>query len=182
MFRRSLSLLVAALAAGGVLAVTAVAQTVSNAPPPVSPAPGSPAAPGSPGAPAAPGTPGAPSQPGACVDQTAPVSSYTAKQARSAARNHVLRGSASDVGCGVDRVDVSVAKKSGKNCRFLATNHKLARSASCAKPRWLHASGTKNWTLRMPKRLAAGTYTVTTRATDFAGNTQALRSHSLKLR
>jgi hypothetical protein len=185
MFTRSLSLFVAALAAVVVVATTAVAQTRSDAPAPVVPAPGTAPAP-APGTTAAPGAPGAPqapgAQPGACVDQTAPVSRYTAKAARSAARNHVLRGTASDVGCGVDRVDVSVAKRTGKRCRFLAPNHRLARSASCSTPNWMPAKGTTTWTFRMPKKLAAGTYVVSTRATDFAGNAQQVRSHKLRLR
>jgi hypothetical protein len=180
MFARSLSTLVAALAAVAVVAATAVAQTVSDAPPPPAPAPPAPG----PGAPAPPpNVVQAPSGvPGACTDKSAPVSAYTAKAARRAAVSHVLTGTASDVGCGVDRVEVSVASRVGKQCRYLAATHKLSGKASCNKPKWMAAKGTTSWTLRMPKKLAAGVYVIRTRATDFAGNAQKVRSHKLRLR
>jgi hypothetical protein len=44
------------------------------------------------------------------------------------------------------------------------------------------AKGTSSWTLRMPKKLAAGVYVVRTRATDLAGNLQSAKSHNLRLR
>jgi hypothetical protein len=120
--------------------------------------------------------------PGACTDQSPPTSGYTSRDAKRVKRTHILRGTARDVGCGVDRVDVSVAQKVGKRCRYLTGTSKLSRrSSTCAKPAmWLPAKGTTTWTLSL--RLARGKYIVRTRATDFAGNVQPLRSKALRVR
>src|SRR3954452_3521335 len=117
--------------------------------------------------------------PGACTDQSPPTSGYTSRAAKSAKRSHVLRGTASDVGCGVDRVQISMGRRVGKKCNYLARSSKLSRhAASCARPTvWLPTTGTPSWSFRLPKKLARGTYIVRTRATDFAGNVQRVRSH-----
>jgi hypothetical protein len=122
--------------------------------------------------------------PGACTDQSPPQSGFTSRAAKQAKRTHVLRGTASDVGCGLDRVDVSVARKVGKRCRYLTGASRISRSAStCGRPAaWLRANGTTRWSFRLPKRLARGTYILRTRATDFAGNVQHLRSKRLHIR
>src|SRR3954463_7143787 len=78
-------------------------------------------------------------QPGACTDQVAPTSKYTSRAARRAKRTRLLRGTARDVGCGLDRVEISIARKVGRKCRYLARGSKLSRRASsCGRPaRWL---------------------------------------------
>src|SRR3954454_5487179 len=123
-------------------------------------------------------------QPGACQDQVAPTSKYTSRAARRAKRTRLLRGTARDVGCGLDRVEISVARKVGRKCRYLAGRSKLSRrSTSCGRPtRWLKVKGTTHWAFRFPKRLPKGSYVVRTRATDFAGNVEHLRSRRLGLR
>src|SRR5215217_2398602 len=157
MLTRSSSLVAAALIAAAVVAVPAHALTEI-------PAPNVPA--------------------GECTDQIAPTSKFTSKAARRAKRTRLLRGTARDVGCGLDRVEISVARKVGRKCRYLAGTKKLSRRAtSCARPtRWLKVKGTKRWSFRFSRRLPKGTYVIRTRATDFAGNVERLRSHRLGLR
>jgi len=122
--------------------------------------------------------------PGECTDQVAPTSKYTSRAARRAKRTRLLRGTARDVGCGLDRVEISVARKVGKKCRYLARGSKLSRRAtSCGQPaRWLKVRGTSRWSFRFSKRLPKGKYVIRTRATDFAGNKEHVRSHRLGLR
>src|SRR5215204_474004 len=120
---------------------------------------------------------------GACTDQSPPKSSYTSRDVKRAKRTHVLRGKASDVGCGVDRVEVSFARKVGKKCKYQSGTRLSSRSATCARPtKWMAAKGTTKWTFKLPKKLARGTYIIRTRATDFAGNVQHVKSKKLHVR
>jgi hypothetical protein len=120
--------------------------------------------------------------PGACKDQSRPSSGFTRKAARRARSKHVLRGVARDVGCGVDRVMISVAHKQGRRCRNLTTMRRLSRPTKCSRHRWLPVKGATKWSFRFPRRLAKGTYLVRTRAVDFAGNVQHPRAKRLRLR
>jgi hypothetical protein len=124
--------------------------------------------------------PGAPA--GACRDQSRPSSSFTRKAARTATRKRVLRGVARDVGCGVDRVTISVARKQGKHCRNLTAKGRLGRAKSCSHHSWLAVKGSTKWSFRFPRRLSKGTYLVRTRALDFAGNVQRPHVRRLRLR
>jgi hypothetical protein len=124
---------------------------------------------------------------GACTDQVLPFSTFTSAAAKKAktGRAHKLSGTAGDVGCGLDRVEVSVALRKGKKCRYLASSMKLSRSlTSCGKAaNWRLAKGTTKWSLQvLPKKPAKGKYVIRTRATDFAGNVEHARSHSLIIR
>jgi hypothetical protein len=120
--------------------------------------------------------------PGRCVDQARPTSGFTRLAARRAARRHVLRGTARDLGCGVDRVLIAVARKHGHRCRLLTDRHRLGHRTSCAKQHWLPVRGTTRWSFRLPKRLPKGMYVIRTRAIDFAGNVQPSRRHRIRLR
>jgi hypothetical protein len=122
--------------------------------------------------------------PGACTDLSLPTSGFTSRAAKQAKRTHVLRGTASDIGCGVDRVDVSVARKVGKRCKYLTSSSRFSsRATSCGRPAaWMTATGATTWSFKLPKKLTRGTYVVRTRATDFAGNVQHLRSRRLGIR
>jgi hypothetical protein len=120
--------------------------------------------------------------PGACMDHTLPTSGFTHRAARRAGRRRILRGVARDVGCGVDRMTISVKRKQGRRCRNLTPKRRLGRRTSCAHHRWLSAKGTTRWSFRLPRRLPKGTYVVRTRAVDFAGNVQHPRRRRLRLR
>jgi hypothetical protein len=124
-------------------------------------------------------------QPGHCTDHVSPTSSFTRKAARRAGRprgRRVLRGTARDVGCGVDQVMISVQRKRGHACKTLFRKGRLLRKTSCARRHWLPARGTAHWSFRLPKRLPRGRYVVRTRAIDFAGNVQRPRVRRLRLR
>lgn len=124
---------------------------------------------------------------GACVDHSAPTARLSTTSA-SASRTRMLRGSTADQGCGtggagkVAKVTVSVSRKSGARCRFLSRSHRLGSPASCAKPRWLSASGASSWSFRLPKHLASGRYQVAVRAVDSVGNVATGSSRALRIR
>jgi hypothetical protein len=120
--------------------------------------------------------------PGACVDHASPTSGFTRRAARRASRKRILRGTARDVGCGLDRVAISVARKHGRVCRLLTRKRRLSHRTSCAHRRWLRVRGTSRWSFRLPRRLPKGTYVIRTRAVDFAGNAQRPRRHRIRLR
>jgi hypothetical protein len=132
-------------------------------------------------------TPAQPAQPApaACVDTTRPTTRVLTS-ARSAVKQHVLHGTAEDQGCPtsfVAAVSVSVEFKHGKQCQFLGRGARISRkSASCSRPHWLSAHGTATWSLRLPKRLPAGSYQVLTRAVDSAGNVERAHARRLAIR
>jgi len=121
-------------------------------------------------------------QPGACTDTAAPTSGFTRKAARKAGRKGLLRGTARDVGCGLDRVTISVQRKSGKVFKTLFRKSPLLRKLRHGRRHWLPVRGTAHWSFRLSKRLPRGTYLVRTRAIDFAGNVQKPRVKRLRLR
>jgi hypothetical protein len=157
MFMRSISVAAGVLAAAGTLAVASAMATDEPAPAPA-PAP-------------APQT-----QP--CVDHKAPLSRLRTSWQRGF-RTGVIRGMAIDQGCGaggagkVKRVDVAIARKSGKHCQNLRRNGSLGRAGACAKRVWLPAKGTKSWSFKLRHKLRAGVYVVSSRAVDAAGNIEA---------
>ncbi|HEX4733058.1 MAG TPA: hypothetical protein VH247_01490 [Thermoleophilaceae bacterium] len=137
-------------------------------------------------APVADGTPTAPATPGSgCVDTTRPTTRLKSTS-RTASKRHVLRGTATDKGCStsfIARIQVSIARRHGKRCQFVTRAARLSRkSSSCSKPHWLTAAGTASWSLRIPKRLPKGSYQVSTRAVDSAGNVERAHARRLALR
>lgn len=75
-----------------------------------------------------------------------------------------VSGSASDAVSGVASVEVLLRDGTGRY---------YDGSVWQSTPTWLHASGTTNWTYAIPD-LPQGAYTVQSRATDLAGNVQAV--------
>jgi hypothetical protein len=116
-----------------------------------------------------------------CTDATRPHSAISAKAAKTASLSRMLRGTARDTGCGVALVTISVAKKHGKQCRFLKPNGRLGKKSTCLHQRWLTAAGTKKWHVALDS-LRRGTYRVRIRAVDFAGNIERSHGRRLKLR
>jgi hypothetical protein len=168
MFRRSLYLLAIS---GAVVSFSGAPAMATDEPPPP------------PGA----VTPPAGGVLGLCVDHSAPTARLSSTSA-GASKSHALRGSATDSGCGaagagkVSKVSVSIARKSGKRCRFLARSHRLGRAISCSNPHYLSATGTSHWRFRLPKHLSKGRYQVAVRAVDSSGNVAAVSKRTLKLR
>jgi hypothetical protein len=125
-------------------------------------------------------TPGV--QPGVCVDQVKPTSGFTAKAARRAARKRLLRGTARDTGCGLNKVMISVLRKHGRKCRNLTSGKRLGRRTSCSKRHWLPVRGADRWSFPLPEKLPKGRYVIRTRAIDFAGNVQVSHGRRIRLR
>jgi hypothetical protein len=92
------------------------------------------------------------------------------------------RGTARDIGCGIDRVRIAVARKHRGRCRLLTPRRRLTHRTSCAHRRWLRVRGTTRWSFALPRRLPKGVYIVRTRAIDFAGNVERARHHRIRLR
>jgi hypothetical protein len=157
MSRRSLLPLAAVVAAAGLTASPANAQTPTD-----QPAPGA--------------------TPGACMDLVSPSSGFTRRAARRASHRRIIRGTARDVGCGLDRVAIAVARKHRGRCRLLTAKKRLTHRTRCRHHRWLRVRGTTHWSFRLPKRLPNGVYVIRTRAVDFAGNRQRPRRHVIRLR
>ena len=120
-------------------------------------------------------------QPGACIDHVSPTSGFTRKAARRAGRSRLLRGAARDVGCGVDRVAISVQRKRGRAVETLFAKGRL-RKARHGRQHWFVVRGTTHWSFRLSKRLPRGRYLVRTRAIDFAGNVEKPHMRRLRLR
>jgi hypothetical protein len=116
-----------------------------------------------------------------CADTTRPTSTFGAKAARTARRTRVLTGSASDSGCGVAMVTVSILRVHGKGCQPVSSKGRVGHTGKCTPRRFVVATGTSAWHLRLPKGLPHGTYLIRTRAIDFAGNVQQVRTRRLKL-
>jgi hypothetical protein len=118
--------------------------------------------------------------PATCTDLTRPRS-RSASTAKVASRSHVLRGTALDGGCSnssVALVSVSISLRQGKRCRYVARGARMTRATTC-KAHWVSATGTRAWSLRLPKRMPHGSYQILTRAVDAAGNVE--RAHARRL-
>jgi hypothetical protein len=153
MFTRSLSVLVGTLAVSGALAATAAMATDEPAPP-------------------LHGTTRA-----ACVDNMRPLSRLSIDWKRGF-RQGAIHGIAIDQGCGangagkVKAVSVAIARKVGKRCQHLTPSGRLGRATGCTHV-WLPTKGSSAWRFRLSHRLPRGTYIVSTRAIDSAGNVEA---------
>jgi hypothetical protein len=140
------------------------------------------------GAPAKPVQPGAtPSGPGnsACGDKVEPRSSVSKPDARVTRGRVELQGRSIDRVCNtghkssafkgkVARVDVFVARHTGKKCRFLTAKGRLGKARACRRIVRLpahtkligNATNKTAWTFALTVRLPRGRYTVGVRGTD----------------
>ena len=105
-----------------------------------------------------------------------------ARAAKSSKRKLRLKGTAKDRGCRkggkgkVVRVTVSIAKATGKKCRYLQANGKLAtKKTSCLRTKYVPAKGTSKWSFTAKRRLPKGKYKVWVRAVDAEGNVERKR-------
>jgi hypothetical protein len=75
----------------------------------------------------------------------------------------------------VARVEIAVARKSGRKCRYLNGRGKLGKPRACGRSEWLRArlgrrrTGKVPWTFRSRARLPRGTYELRVRAVDSTG-------------
>jgi hypothetical protein len=91
------------------------------------------------------------------------------------ARRVSLTGSADAGACAsaVKSVVVRVFKTAGSRCRFASITGRLGKALPCSSPVGLGAKGTRRWTLKLTRRMAAGLYRVDVRAIDAAGHQSA---------
>jgi hypothetical protein len=115
----------------------------------------------------------------ACADTAAPsatIASLSAKGGKLA-----VAGQASDraSGCaasGVASVQVAIAKAvGGGRCAFVLASGRLGKPAGCATAYALVARGKAAWKLASARTLPKGSYRVTVKALDAAGNVKTLR-------
>ena len=131
-----------------------------------------------PGPGSTPGPGGAP-----CTDQVAPTLAFgSVKVSRKAAS---LTGTAGDDACGgTVRVEIALARKAQKKCRWVSARGRLGKARSCSKPVWMRAKGTASWTskLSFKPRLPRGSYVLRGRGLDAAGNQRTPAARTVKLR
>ena len=70
------------------------------------------------------------------------------------------------------RVEVALALRAGRRCRFLAANGRLGRATGCGRRRFLRARGGARWLFVRRRRFPAGRYVVYVRAIDASGNVE----------
>jgi virginiamycin B lyase len=109
---------------------------------------------------------------------TAPTSRITAPGARVRQPKRkalAVKGTAVD-DKGVARVHISVVRRAGKRCESLTSAGRWKRYAATRRkcePRFtIAAKGTARWSLQLKRKLPKGAYTVASRATDGAGQTE----------
>ena len=121
-----------------------------------------------------------------CRDLSAPAVTRSRRGVRATRRSLRIAGTTRDRGCegqtpdrpvagNVARVEVAVARLSGRRCAFLARSLRPGRAGRCDRARWLAATGTDRWAIQLRGRLRRGTYGFFVRARDRAGNESPLR-------
>jgi hypothetical protein len=135
--------------------------------------------------PTPPGGSGSPdnSPPSQCSDVHAPQSEFADDDAvRSSDERLELRGSASDRGCGLARVELAIARRADDDrCRYMRADGSLRATSSCGDRTWIRATGTRHWKLVIERSLPEGAYTARVRAIDKAGNVE-LSTDSVRFR
>ncbi len=117
-----------------------------------------------------------------CVD-VFPPKTHAARRKIRANRGHIaLRGKVRERNCSSRRararsVEVSIARRSGKLCRFLDARGKLGKPRGCRLRSYLPATakGRKHWRFKRRWPGKPGLYVISTRATDAAGNIELPR-------
>ena len=128
-----------------------------------------------------------------CADVKKPGSVFSRKRSSIRSGRMLLRGTASDRGCkatprrasapgAIRRVSVAVALESGTRCRFVSRKGRLGAARSCKKPVFITARGNKSWRLELRGKFTPGTYVVSVRPRDTAGNAGTTKTATLRLR
>ncbi len=98
------------------------------------------------------------------VDRSPPTSAVSSSGCYSATWSMQIQGTATDLGSGVGLVEITL--RNGSGLYYNGSTWQVT-------PVWLPSMGTENWSYSAPA-LSAGTYTVTSRATDVAGYVQSV--------
>ena len=121
--------------------------------------------------------------PAACTDRVAPVT--TIAKLTLTRKGLALSGRTSDLRCGVKakpaRVDVAIARRSGKRCRWLGAKG-LSSCAKVPAKALRRATGVASYSIKIKRAFAPGTYVVVALARDAAGNAEKPSSKLAKTR
>jgi hypothetical protein len=119
--------------------------------------------------------PGAPAR-GTEADSVAPGSRISfPRVARRHARVRAIRGTAGPDRSDIAKVEVAVARRVGTQCRFRARSGGLTPPRPCSQRLFVQArSAGGDWIIGLGRGLAPGLWRVWSRATDGAGNTEAV--------
>ena len=74
------------------------------------------------------------------------------------------------------RVEVSVARRSGRLCRAVGRGGRLGRRAGCNAGRWLSAEGVGTWFPQVRRRLPSGAYVIGVRVVGRDGRASAIQA------
>jgi hypothetical protein len=179
-------LTVAAVCLAGASIFASAALATGEPPPPIPPPPTLPPGPG-PVPDSPPPTTPALTIPKKCKDDMRPSSTLKVQRGKKNPKR-LVRGTARDLGCAVSgkgtvrRVQVSLKRKTGRRCQSVSMTGRLGRPGSCTRAVWLKAAGTAKWSFRLPKSLRRGTYLISSRAVDAAGNVGRPRSARFVIR
>jgi hypothetical protein len=130
-----------------------------------------------PGGTGSPGSSPPPGKPQGCSDVHAPRSEFAEDDPVEVSDERLeLRGTASDRGCGVARVELAIARhRDDDRCQYMRQDGRLRHSVRCGESSWVRATGTRHWKLVVERSLPEGTYTAHVRAIDRAGNVELSR-------
>jgi hypothetical protein len=120
-----------------------------------------------------------------CTDRLAPQSTITRKKLRVSRKRGVrARGSSKDRGCaGLRRVDLVIARLSGKKCQFVKSGGRLTHRRKCRRLWLVRTHGTSRWSLTLKHKLPRGRYRITASGIDKKGNREHQhRSNTVNLR
>jgi uncharacterized delta-60 repeat protein len=107
--------------------------------------------------------------------------SKSLKSKMKASKLKSISGTAAGTGLAQVQISLNLANKSllkeHKRCLFVkstsgATKKYKSKGKKCPPAKWLTATGTTNWSLKLKKKLKPGKYTIYVRALDAAGTTQ----------
>ena len=127
----------------------------------------------------------------AAADRLAPVSRFNVKKAGLKRRGLMLVGTSKDRSPAgllphLARVEVSIGRRVGSQCRFLSASGIFGASRSCDRTTYVRAKGTRKWSLTIKKRLPTGKYMAWVRGVDDFGNKErkakARNSETFRLR
>lgn len=128
-----------------------------------------------------------------CADRKRPVSRVDRAHSSVSVRRLLLRGTAGDKGCAgtaktrervgaVRKVSVAVALKSDGRCRYVSKKGTLGARRNCKTPVFLTARGTSRWRLDLRGAFKRGSYVVSVRSRDGAGNAERTKTATLRVR
>jgi hypothetical protein len=114
---------------------------------------------------------------GGCTDKLAPRSAISRKKLRASRKRGIkVSGTSRDRGCaGLRRVDVVIAKLSGRKCRFVGSRGRLSHRRKCSRLGLIHARGKLKWSLNLKHKMPAGRYRITASGLDRKGNRERQR-------